>query len=65
MKTSVDPKSYELAEYFLASHKTASEQSKMDLARNIQESVENWFVGYENGPPDDPVAWSGGFAENH
>ena len=38
-----------------------------DLAQEIQEVVEtfinNKLDNYE--PPDDPVAWSGGFADNH
>jgi hypothetical protein len=38
----VDPKCYELAEYFLADNKTATEEQKVDLAQHIQDAIEMW-----------------------
>jgi len=38
----VDPKSFEVAEYFLPDD--ASEQRKWDLAAFIQDAVENWLI---------------------
>jgi hypothetical protein len=42
----VDPKSFELAEYFLPDD--ASEQRKWDLAELIQTTVETWMVYLDN-----------------
>lgn len=39
----VDPKSYELAEYFL-DNKIYSDMQRFTLAKAIQEAVDGWFV---------------------
>lgn len=43
---SVDPKSMELAQYFLSNLEghEASEDQEWDLANVIQQAVEGWFV---------------------
>lgn len=43
---SVDPRSFELAEYFLAEPRAAHSRT-MSLAQAIQQAVEDWFE--ENG----------------
>lgn len=66
---SYDEKCYELALAFLSDQPSWMNTDKKadDLAGAIQECIEDW-VKFERDnyePPDDPVAWSGGFAENH
>ena len=39
----VDPKSYELAEHFLAGLEPVTEAIKMGLAQHIQDAVEDWL----------------------
>ena len=39
----VDPKSYELAEYFLADFGKVPKKLTMQLAEYIQEAVEDWL----------------------
>lgn len=60
----------QLAEMFLAEVPLAgfnTETRRRRLMRAVLESVERQIddetENYE--PPDDPVAWSGGFAESH
>jgi hypothetical protein len=56
----VDPKSFELAEYFLPDD--ASEQRKWDLAEIIQTTVETWMVYLDNPRAEDTSHVS---CENH
>ena len=63
-----DEKCYELALAFLSDYPHLNTDKRADeLACEIQECIE-CFIAHANDnyePPDDPVAWSGGFAENH
>ena len=63
-----DEKCYELALMFLSDHPCLNTDKNADeLAMEIQGHIEDWIAfkkdNYE--PPDDPVAWSGEFADNH
>lgn len=63
-----DEKCYELALLFLADEPHLNTDARADkLACEIQQCIEDFIAterdNYE--PPDDPVAWSGGFAANH
>ncbi len=67
---SYDEKCYELALAVLDEKHTQhiyTGKNADELAELIQNTVENFIAekldNYE--PPDDPVAWSGGFADNH
>lgn len=44
---SVDPKSFELAQHFLAGEKNVSEDEPWALARDIQDAVENYVSARE------------------
>jgi hypothetical protein len=48
-RPNVDPKSFELAEHFLSDLEgdEASDDQKWELAKVIQDAVEDWFVGDE------------------
>jgi hypothetical protein len=46
MAKGYDPKSYELAEYFLAEDHWG-EEDIADLAQTIQDAIELWFTGKE------------------
>jgi len=65
---SYDEKCYALAESFLSDEHLPDIEGKSDrLAQQIQNVIET-FIKYELDnyePPDDPDAWSGGFAPNH
>lgn len=67
---SYDEKCYELAEEFLSDEPLAgfNTEKRCDrLAQLIQTTIED-FIAMERDnyePPDDPIAWSGGFADNH
>ena len=63
-----DEKCYELALVFLSDHPHINTDAMADeLASVIQDTIEDFIKfkldNYE--PPDDPIAWSGGFAANH
>lgn len=45
----VDTKSRELAQHFLQDHKGHTEADVKALAETIQQSVEAWLQGYEEG----------------
>lgn len=65
---SYDEKCYELALAFLADHPHLNTDKRADeLACEIQRVIEDWIRNENDNyePPDDPVAWSGGFAPNH
>jgi hypothetical protein len=63
-----DEKCYRLAEEFLLDTTLPDVEGKADrLAQQIQNVIET-FIKYECDnyePPEDPVAWSGGFAPNY
>lgn len=40
---SVDPKSYDLAEHFLADKPNVTEDERRDLAQHIQDAIEDWL----------------------
>jgi hypothetical protein len=44
----VDPKSFELAEYFLADFTGVTPEMIMQLAQNVQDEVEDWIRVAEN-----------------
>jgi hypothetical protein len=44
----VDPKSYELAEYFLADFTGVTKEMTMQLAQNLQDEVEDWIMVARN-----------------
>lgn len=65
-----DEKCYELAEAFLSDQPLAgfnTESRRDKLAQEIQRTIEDFIANERDNyePPDDPVAWSGGFAPNH
>lgn len=67
---SYDEKCYELAEAFLADSDPlpiCTDRNCEKLAQQIQDTIEAFISHAKDNyePPDDPVAWSGGFAENH
>jgi hypothetical protein len=67
---SYDEKCYELAEAFLDDPDTQhinTESNREKLAQDIQDAIEQFIMTAKDNyePPDDPVAWSGGFAPNH
>lgn len=43
-----DSKCLDLAQYFLGGEKDASDQMKADLAKAIQDAVEDWFYAVQN-----------------
>lgn len=68
MPKSFDEKCYELALMFLEDEPHLNTDKNADaLACAIQECIEDWIRQAKDNyePPDDPVAWSGGFANNH
>ena len=72
---SYDEKCYQLAEQFLSeadelssgSYGLSTETKCDKLAQEIQDVIEAFIAHAKDNyePPDDPVAWSGGFAANH
>lgn len=67
---SYDEKCYGLAEAFLDDTDTQhinTEFHRDKLAQAVQDAVESYMVSAKDNyePPDDPDAWSGGFADNH
>ena len=63
-----DEKCYEIAGEFLSDHPHLDTVGRCErLAQLIQTTIEDFIAterdNYE--PPDDQVAWSGGFAPNH
>jgi hypothetical protein len=67
---SYDEKCYALAEEFLSDTDTfylGSAANRDKLAQEIQDTIEDFIRKAKDNyePPDDPVAWSGGFAPNH
>jgi len=50
---SYDSKCEELAEAFLADHQPFTHAEKEDLAREIQNAIEDWFFARENRPEGD------------
>jgi hypothetical protein len=53
---SFDPKSYELAEYFLADNLHRFSKAKVDaLAQHIQEAVEDWLSADGAEPEPEPA----------
>ena len=65
---SYDEKCYDLAAAFLEDEPGLfTEKHNVALAQLIQTTIED-YIRHERDnyePADDPVAWSGGFAENH
>ena len=67
---SYDERCYELAGDFLSGPDTShldTEANCDKLAQDIQDVIEAFIARAKDNyePPDDPVAWSGGFAPNH
>ena len=51
---SVDPKCYDLACTFLAEVKGASPMAKQELAEAIQQTIEEFMLGFRLDQPDEP-----------
>jgi hypothetical protein len=61
-----DPACYDLASQFLQDVQLAGEKQCDELARAIQQAVEDYIFDFEsNRDMPDPPGFEGGFADNH
>jgi hypothetical protein len=52
----VDPHSYQLAEYFLQEEKNVDEAATMRLAGTIQEAIEDWLKEWRDAQPGEVIS---------